>query len=103
MKMLSLRSNVRLLGSIVVLATILAAASEYRLINRIAIPGDYGWDYLTADSKGRRLYVSHDQEVVVLDLDSKRSSAKSLARVSTALPLSGTSAVASSAPVTLVR
>jgi DNA-binding beta-propeller fold protein YncE len=70
MKMLSLRSNVRLLGSIVVLATILAAASEYRLINRIAIPGDYGWDYLTADSKGRRLYVSHDQEVVVLDLDS---------------------------------
>ena len=35
-----------------------------------AIPGDYGWDYLTADSEGRRLYVSHDKEVVVIDLDS---------------------------------
>jgi len=28
-----------------------------------------GWDYLTADSDARRLYVSHDQEVLVLDFD----------------------------------
>lgn len=34
------------------------------------MPGDYGWDYLTADTQGRRLYVSHDREVVVLNLDS---------------------------------
>jgi hypothetical protein len=27
------------------------------------------WDYLTADSEGRRLYVSRDREVVVLDLE----------------------------------
>ncbi|HUA83945.1 MAG TPA: hypothetical protein VMB85_08810 [Bryobacteraceae bacterium] len=39
------------------------------MIKKIHVPGDYGWDYLTADSDGRRLYVSHDHEVVVLDLD----------------------------------
>lgn len=51
-------------------ASTLAAAGERHLIKKIAIPGDYGWDYLTADSEGRRLYVSHGKEVVVLDLDS---------------------------------
>ena len=51
-------------------AAMLSAAGGRHLIKKIAIPGDYGWDYLTADSEGRRLYVSHDQEVVVLDLDS---------------------------------
>ena len=48
----------------------LPGAGEYRLIKKIPIPGDYGWDYLTADSEGRRLYFSHDRDVVVLDLDS---------------------------------
>ncbi len=48
----------------------LGAQGGYHAIKKIPIPGDYGWDYLTADSEGRRLYVSHDREVVVLDLDS---------------------------------
>lgn len=52
----------------VLAATGLAAGGRH-LIKRIQIPGDYGWDYLTADSEARRLYVSHDREVVVLDLD----------------------------------
>src|ERR1035438_9891180 len=66
----SFSSSARWLATLVALATTLAAASEYHLIKRIPIPGDYGWDYLTADSEGRRLYVSHDEEVVVIDLDS---------------------------------
>jgi DNA-binding beta-propeller fold protein YncE len=40
------------------------------VIKRIPIPGDSGWDYITADTEGRRLYVPHGTEVVVLDLDS---------------------------------
>jgi hypothetical protein len=48
----------------------LAAARGYHVIKRISIPGDTGWDYITADGEGRRLYVSHGIEVVVLDLDS---------------------------------
>ena len=48
----------------------LLAAGGYHVIKRIPIPGDTGWDYITADSDARRLYVPHGVEVVVLDLDS---------------------------------
>jgi len=58
----------RLILFIVLAATSIAAGGRH-LIKKIPVPGDYGWDYLTADSEGRRLYVSHDREVVVLDLD----------------------------------
>src|ERR1700693_5855018 len=52
------------------LATAIPASGGYHIIKKIPIPGDSGWDYLTADSDARRLYFSHDREVVVLDLDS---------------------------------
>jgi DNA-binding beta-propeller fold protein YncE len=55
---------------LVIVAATLTAQGGRHLIRKIPVPGDYGWDYLTADTDGRRLYVSHDQEVVVLDLDS---------------------------------
>jgi hypothetical protein len=42
------------------LAAALTAAGGRHLITKIPVPGDYGWDYLTADSEGRRLYVSAD-------------------------------------------
>jgi DNA-binding beta-propeller fold protein YncE len=48
----------------------IAAAGGYRVLKRIPIAGDTGWDYITADSQTRRLYVPHGVEVVVLDLDS---------------------------------
>jgi DNA-binding beta-propeller fold protein YncE len=44
-------------------------AGGYHVTKRIAIPGDTGWDYITADTEGRRLYVPHGIELVVLDLD----------------------------------
>src|SRR5579863_463322 len=62
-------STARWLAMLIVVVTSLAATGAHKLIKRIPVPGDYGWDYLTADSEGRRLYVSHDREVVVLDLD----------------------------------
>ena len=68
MKLNSFR--VRRLTLFATLGATLAGAGGRHLIKRIPVPGDYGWDYLTADSDGRRLYVSHDREVVVLDLDS---------------------------------
>lgn len=52
-------------GSVLLaLTSILSAADPYRLVKTIPISGDYGWDYLTADTEGRRLYVAHDREVV---------------------------------------
>ena len=52
------------------LSLVTAAAGEYHTVKRISIAGDTGWDYITADSSARRLYVPHGVEVVVLDLDS---------------------------------
>lgn len=70
MKSSALRLNARGLTLVFLATATVAAQGGRHLIKKIPIPGDYGWDYLTADSEGRRLYVSHDQEVVVLDLDS---------------------------------
>jgi DNA-binding beta-propeller fold protein YncE len=60
-----------LLVAVTALAAIAAgpAADGYHVTKRISIPGDTGWDYVTADTDGRRLYVPHGIEVVVLDLD----------------------------------
>jgi len=55
---------------LVLLGVPCTALAEHHVIKKIPVGGDYGWDYLTADSDARRLYVSHDREVVVLDLDS---------------------------------
>jgi DNA-binding beta-propeller fold protein YncE len=46
------------------------AAGAYHVMKKIAISGDGGWDYVAADSEGRRLYVSDNTDIVVLDLDS---------------------------------
>ena len=56
--------------TIVMLFALSASAAERHVIKKIAIGGDYGWDYLTSDTQERRLYVSHSKEVVVLNLDS---------------------------------
>ncbi|MGB8370388.1 MAG: YncE family protein [Limisphaerales bacterium] len=44
------------------------ADGPYHFIKEIPIGGDSGWDYLTVDSAGQRLYVSHGTKVVVIDL-----------------------------------
>lgn len=46
------------------------AEDTYRVVQRLPISGDYGWDYLAIDEGTRRLYVSHDREVIVVDVDS---------------------------------
>jgi len=47
-------------------------AQNYKISGAISIGGNGGWDYLTADSEHRRLYVSHGTEVAVIDLDSEK-------------------------------
>jgi YVTN family beta-propeller protein len=46
-----------------------AADGPYRQLKEIAIGGEGGWDYLSVDTAGRRLYVSHATKVVVVDID----------------------------------
>ncbi|HZS46238.1 MAG TPA: YncE family protein [Blastocatellia bacterium] len=47
----------------------LAGPSGYHLIKTIKIGGEGGWDYLNVDSANRKLYVSHGNHVVVIDID----------------------------------
>jgi DNA-binding beta-propeller fold protein YncE len=46
--------------------------ADDHLVRRIRIGGEGGWDYVTVDSAARRLYQSHGDRVVVLDLDSQK-------------------------------
>lgn len=45
----------------------LFAQGQYAKVGEIHIGGAGSWDYLTVDSAGKRLYVSHGTEVVVVD------------------------------------
>jgi YVTN family beta-propeller protein len=51
----------------------LAAGAEpplgYHLLKSVSLPGEGGWDYVTVDDVGRRVYVSHATRVDVLDAD----------------------------------
>lgn len=44
----------------------------YKMTGSIPVGGTGGWDYLTADSQNRRLYVSHGATVEVIDLDTQK-------------------------------
>jgi DNA-binding beta-propeller fold protein YncE len=44
-------------------------APGYHVAKEIQIGGEGGWDYLTVDPEGRRLYVSHTNKVEVIDVD----------------------------------
>jgi DNA-binding beta-propeller fold protein YncE len=52
--------------------TVCRADGPYHFIKEIPVGGDGGWDYLSVDSAGQRLYVSHGTKVVVIDLAKDR-------------------------------
>jgi len=56
------------------LAMLISACSApepegYHLVQTIPVAGGGGWDYVTVDDAARRVYVSHMQQVDVLDAD----------------------------------
>ncbi len=57
------------------LAAVALAASGpgYHVATTYKTGGDGGWDYLTADSDARRIYISRGTHVMVLDADSGKS------------------------------
>ncbi|MEO8759354.1 MAG: YncE family protein, partial [Bacteroidia bacterium] len=50
----------------------LVAQSNYKIINKIHLDGDDGYDYLTADKATNRLFISHGNIVQVLDVETKK-------------------------------
>src|SRR5258708_39422110 len=48
-------------------AALCRADGPYHLLNEIPVGGEGGWDYLSVDPAGHRLYVSHATKAVVID------------------------------------
>jgi YVTN family beta-propeller protein len=46
--------------------------SGYHLLKKITLGGEGGWDYITFDSPTRRLFISRQSKVIVLDVDSEK-------------------------------
>src|ERR1700719_3788609 len=69
-----------LIGTLLVLAfcPVAQAADAPPAMSVIGtIPGpDGGWDYVSADQDGRRLYIAHGDAVTSIDLDSGKLTAK---------------------------
>lgn len=47
-----------------------AVSAGYHLTHQIPVGGPGGWDYLEVDAAARRLYIAHEDTVVVIDVDS---------------------------------
>ena len=48
-----------------------SAQSNYKITNKIPVAGNGGWDYITIDEAANRLYVSHGNEMNVVDIVTK--------------------------------
>src|SRR5258708_24722208 len=68
-----MKRNLALLAAILGLVATAALAtpqSGYHVIKKVSVPGTGGWDYVTVDEVGRRVYIAHATQVEVLDADS---------------------------------
>ena len=70
--MKSTNRSARLLPLIVLLfvsGVLIAGPSGYHVTKTYKLGGEGGWDYLTVDSKARRVYISRGTHVMVVDAD----------------------------------
>jgi DNA-binding beta-propeller fold protein YncE len=44
-----------------------APAAQYHIVQQLPLPGDEGWDYLTFEQGGERLFIAHGSQVLVVD------------------------------------
>lgn len=79
MKKLKFNKGVVILSAAVILAMVFGGVawgaekeSSYKLMKKVPINGDGGWDWLTVDSDTNRLYISHQSHVVVFDTVSEK-------------------------------
>jgi DNA-binding beta-propeller fold protein YncE len=58
-----------LFASVLIGGAALAGPSGYHVAKSYKVGGEGGWDYLTVDSKARRVYISRGTHVMVVDAD----------------------------------
>src|SRR5579859_1274613 len=49
-----------------------ADGSSYKILQKVSLPGDGGFDFLTVDNDSRRVYISHNDSIQVLDADTMK-------------------------------
>ncbi|MEP6637460.1 MAG: YncE family protein [Acidobacteriota bacterium] len=57
-------------GSAFIRATTPVSPADYKVVKKITLGGDGGWDYLVIDPATHRLYISRSTHVMVVDVDS---------------------------------
>src|SRR6266404_1731922 len=60
---------IALFVSLLMTTAVFAGPSGYHVARTYKIGGEGGWDYLTVDSKARRVYISRGTHVMVVDAD----------------------------------
>lgn len=68
-KLISITRLAGLLAMALLISNANGQAPGFTLIKKTVIGGEGGWDYLSVDSKNKRLYVSHGTQVEVLNAD----------------------------------
>jgi len=53
---------------LIVISLSLSAQSNYKIVNKISLPGDGFWDYISVDEANGKIYVSHSAIVQVVDI-----------------------------------
>ncbi len=65
------RSQTLACGVFLLCAAVLPLTSQaYHVARRYSLGGDGGWDYLALDTVGHRLFIAHQDRVIVVDPDS---------------------------------
>lgn len=66
------RPSILFAGILMLIASLvlIAGPSGYHVAKKTVLGGEGGWDYLTVDSKARRVYISRGTHVMVVDADS---------------------------------
>jgi YVTN family beta-propeller protein len=65
----AVRVSLILLAATMALAAV-ASGADYKVVKTWRLGGDGGWDYLTADSAGHRLFIARATRVMVIDTES---------------------------------
>ena len=69
-KLLITRALVLAVALSLSLAALAQSAPGYKVVKTWKLGGNGGWDYLTVDSEGRRLFIARSDRVMVVDEDS---------------------------------
>ncbi|HTY37345.1 MAG TPA: YncE family protein [Bacteroidota bacterium] len=56
---------------VLVASTVAQDSKSYKIVDKVKIGGEGGWDYLIADAAAKRVYISHGNQVVVFDDEKK--------------------------------